>query len=433
MLDRLRVRRHIGRAPRTPHPARTRALLAITALILLTATGTYLRAAKGPHTEAKPPTITAALAIPDTIAIPGAPPRLPWPTDGQAGLYVKGIGDFGRVSPTTRSLAPTPTTAPTPNLTIASPDPIATTTGPIAPARAVATPAPIASVAKIMTAYLTLRTHPLQPGDNGPDITISRAEAAAYPRENAQGQSVIAIKAGEVLTERQALIALMLPSANNIARILARWVAGSIPAFLTQMNGAATALAMANTRYTDPSGFDSGTVSTADDQIRLAEIALTIPAFAQIVSTRNASVPVAGAVRNVNRLLGKYGIDGVKTGSMSAAGGNLVFAATATIDNRHVRIIGAVLNQGKGLIQAFAQSQTLILAARKAIQPRTLIKAGQIVAITSDQTPLRAAADLTVLGWPGLRYHAALNLSVGTSTLALDGPCGPVTINLIAG
>jgi D-alanyl-D-alanine carboxypeptidase (penicillin-binding protein 5/6) len=364
------------------------------------------------------------LAIPGSLAIPGAAPRLPWPKDGQAGLYIKNIGDFGRVSQATNGAIPADT---------------ATTTG--GGNANIAAPAPIASVAKIMTAYLTLRARPLQPGQQGPTITVTKAEADAYPHEDVQGQSVVPVRAGETLTERQALLALMLPSANNMARILARWVAGSVPAFLTRMNAAAATLCMTSTRYTDPSGFDAGTVSTADDQIRLAEIVLTIPAFADIVATRTAAIPLAGPVRNVNRLLGAYGIDGVKTGSMNAAGGNLVFTATAPINGHSVRIIGAVLNQDKGLPEAFTQSQALVLAARRAIRPYTLIKTGQVIAVTSDQTPIRAAADVSVLGWPGLRYDAALQISLGVrvlpgdvvGVLELHGLGPPATVKLVAG
>lgn len=192
--------------------------------------------------------ITATPAIPAVISIEGPGPRLPWPTDGQSGLYVQGIGDFGRAGDSD-------------------------------------TPAPIASVAKIMTAYLTLRSHPLTLDASGPTITVTQAEAAAYPKEAALGQSLVPVKTGEQLTERQALVALMLPSANNVARILGRWVAGSIADFLITMNATAQALGMPHTRYTDPSRFDAATVSTADDQIRLAEVAMTIPAFAQIVTS----------------------------------------------------------------------------------------------------------------------------------------------------
>ena len=155
-----------------------------------------------------------------------------------------------------------------------------------------------------MTAYLILRDHPLAPGASGPTITITAAEAAAYPNEKALDQSAIPVTAGEHLTERQALEALMLPSANNIARILARWDSGTIPAFLTQMNATATALGMTHTRYTDPSGWDPSTVSTIDDQLKLAQIAMTIPTFAAIVKMPTTKLPVAGTVRNINRLLG---------------------------------------------------------------------------------------------------------------------------------
>ena len=88
-------------------------------------------------------------------------------------------------------------------------------------------PAAIASVAKVMTAYLVLRDHPLQPGEDGPTITLTDADVADTDRRRGHEESVVSISAGEQLTERQALEALLLPSANNIAAVLARWDAGS--------------------------------------------------------------------------------------------------------------------------------------------------------------------------------------------------------------
>ena len=87
--------------------------------------------------------------------------------------------------------------------------------------------APIASLAKVMTAHLVL---------------------------------------SEQLTELQALQALLLPSANNIAAVLARWDGGSAGRFVARMNATARSLGMTHTRYTDPSGYDDATVSTAADQ-----------------------------------------------------------------------------------------------------------------------------------------------------------------------
>ena len=176
-------------------------------------------------------------------------------------------------------------------------------------------PAAIASVAKVMTAYLVLRDHPLRLGEDGPTITLTDADVADTDRRRGQEESVVSIAAGEQLTEREALQALLLPSANNIAAVLARWDAGSEERFVARMNAAARSLGMTHTRYTDPSGYDDATVSTAADQVRLVDRAMRLPVFASIVATPSATLPVAGTVHNTNTLLGHDGFVGVKTGS----------------------------------------------------------------------------------------------------------------------
>lgn len=84
-------------------------------------------------------------------------------------------------------------------------------------------PAPIASLAKVMTAYLTLERYPLSGAQDGFTITVTEEQAQA----EGEGQSVVAVRAGEQLTERQLLEALLIPSGNNVARILADQIAGS--------------------------------------------------------------------------------------------------------------------------------------------------------------------------------------------------------------
>jgi serine-type D-Ala-D-Ala carboxypeptidase (penicillin-binding protein 5/6) len=206
-------------------------------------------------------------------------------------------------------------------------------------------PAAIASVAKVMTAYLVLRDHPLRPGENGPAITLTDADVADTDRRRGQEESVVSIAGEEQLTELQALQALLLPSANNIAAVLARWDGGSTSRFVAHMNATARALGMTHTRYTDPSGFDDATVSTAADQVRIVERAMRLPAFASIVATPSAALPVAGVVRNTNTLLGLDGFVGVKTGSDGAAGGCFAFRAIRRIHGRWRAITGVVLGQ----------------------------------------------------------------------------------------
>jgi D-alanyl-D-alanine carboxypeptidase (penicillin-binding protein 5/6) len=205
--------------------------------------------------------------------------------------------------------------------------------------------APIASVAKVMTAYLVLRDHPLRRGQDGPTVTLTAADVAHTSRRAGQHQSVVPVAAGEQLTERQALQALLLPSANNIAAVLARWVAGSTDRFVARMNATARSLGMTHTRYTDPSGFDDATVSTAADQLRIVDRAMRVPAFAGIVATPSVTLPVAGTVHNTNTLLGYAGFVGVKTGSDNAAGGCFAFRAIRTIHGKRTAITGVVLGQ----------------------------------------------------------------------------------------
>jgi D-alanyl-D-alanine carboxypeptidase (penicillin-binding protein 5/6) len=253
--------------------------------------------------------------------------HLPWPSEGQAAVAVEGLGTLG--------------------------------------ASGSETPVPIASVAKVMTAYLVLRDHPLEPGEEGFEIEIGSADVEDLQRRVALNQSVVAVEAGELLSERQALEALLLPSANNVAALLAIHEAGSVEAFVGEMNEAAAALGMRKTHYTDPSGFEDTTVSTAADQLKLGRAAMADPTFAEIVAMPSTVLPVAGEVANFNQLVGHEGFVGIKTGSDQAAGGCLLFAKRIEVDGRTLTVLGAVLGQRDGdFIQAaLASAKSLATSA----------------------------------------------------------------------
>ena len=230
---------------------------------------------------------------------------------------------------------------------------------------------PIASVAKVMTAYIILRDHPLGAGEPGPPIVVRPGEAAAYPAQARNGDSLVPVTAGEQLTERQALEALLLPSADNMAWILARWDAGSQAAFTAQMNATARRLGMTDTHYTDPSGLSASTTSTAADQVRLGMAAMSEPALAQIVALRSAVIPVAGVVRNYNTLLGRDGITGLKTGSDTAAGGCILLAAWQQERGHDTLIVAATFGQpgtmATMLPSALQAGHQLVLALGRAL------------------------------------------------------------------
>jgi D-alanyl-D-alanine carboxypeptidase (penicillin-binding protein 5/6) len=253
------------------------------------------------------------------------PFRIAWPREGEAAVAVDGVGRLG-----------------------------------VSGGEA---PVPIASLAKVMTAYLVLKDDPLEPGEEGFEIEITGADVEDLHRRIAESQSVVAVEAGEVLSERQALEALLLPSANNVAALLAVHEAGSIEAFVGQMNEAASELGMRNTYYTDPSGFEDTTVSTAADQLKLGRTAMTDPTFAQIVAMPSTVLPVVGEVANFNELVGHEGFVGIKTGSDDAAGGCLLFAKRTAVDGHTRTVLGAVLGQREGDLIPAALTAAKNLAA----------------------------------------------------------------------
>ncbi|HEY1565582.1 MAG TPA: hypothetical protein VGF68_01145 [Solirubrobacteraceae bacterium] len=222
-------------------------------------------------------------------------------------------------------------------------------------------PVPIASLAKVMTAYLTLERYPLTGSQDGFTITVTAAEAQSVAQDARQGQSVVAVQAGEQLTERQLLQALLIPSGNNIAQMLAAHLAGSDTRFVAEMNAEARALGMDHTNYTDPSGFDPGTVSTAADQLRGFERAMRFPVFRQIVSMASVTLPVAGRLTNYDPLIAE-GYAG-KTGSDSAAKGCLVFFTHVMVGGHRQTAVGVVLGQGQG-----NDTSALLAAAGEAAQ-----------------------------------------------------------------
>jgi D-alanyl-D-alanine carboxypeptidase (penicillin-binding protein 5/6) len=213
-------------------------------------------------------------------------------------------------------------------------------------------PVPIASLAKVMTAYVTV--HHLT---RGARLVVDADDVADTKRRQGRGESVVKVAQGEVLDRDQALTALLLPSANNVAAMLAERVAGSRSGFVALMNETAQELGMAETTYTDPSGFAASTVSTARDQLLLLKAALRSPELARVMGSRTALLPVAGRVSNTDSLLGKQGFVAGKTGSTSAAGGCLVFRVV-----RGGRVMdGVVLGQRGGpLIAAGLRAATAL-------------------------------------------------------------------------
>ena len=282
---------------------------------------------------------------------------------------------------------------------------------------AVKTPVPIASVAKIMTAYLVLKAHPLQLGQDGPSLTMDAQDVNEYQDALNNGYSVLKVSQGENLTERQLLEGLLLPSGDNIADKLGRWVAGSNAAFVTKMNDTAKTLGMTVTNYADASGVSQTTVSNAVDQIKIAQAAMEDPVFREIVAMPQATLPVAGTVFNVNGMLGKHGVVGIKTGSTSKAGGNFVSATPVVVGDKTHYVLAVVLGQQsvQSLKSALDENVKILDQVRSEFklypitQPSTGF--GQISSAWNSNSELKTTQPLQIFGYPGMEVAYSIKLN----------------------
>lgn len=319
------------------------------------------------------PALAVSRLVPGKVEAAGRAAALPWPASGQAALATAAgqlIGSSGSE-------------------------------------RAV----PIASVTKVMTALLVLRHYPLATGRTGFRLRITAVEAASLPQRYAEGQSLLPVQEGEVFTERQALEALLIPSADNMADALASYVGPSTSAFVGEMNSTAKSLGMTHTHFADASGYDPRSVSDATDLLKLARAAMAIPAFASIVAMPAATL-AGETYQNYNSLVGRDGFTGIKTGSTSQAGQALLFSVRRDVDGREVSVVGDVLEQhGPGAVGgALTAARKLADGYFSALAWRTALPAGSVLARVEragEEAYLTSAAPLKVLSLP----QAAVRLS----------------------
>lgn len=140
-----------------------------------------------------------------------------------------------------------------------------------------------ASITKIMTALLACEHLNM-------DDTITMSQEAAYGIE--AGSSSIYAETGEVFTVEQALMALMLESANEMALALAEKTSGSVKKFVELMNQRAAQLGCKNTHFNNPNGLPDEThYTTAGDMMKIAKAAWYNPRFRKFVTTQVYEIP----------------------------------------------------------------------------------------------------------------------------------------------
>ncbi|HZD16702.1 MAG TPA: D-alanyl-D-alanine carboxypeptidase family protein, partial [Actinomycetota bacterium] len=284
---------------------------------------------------------------------------------------------------------------------------------------------PIASLTKIMTAYLVLMHARLTDL-----VTVSPTAASG----RIVGVSTLGLQPGERIQVRELLYALLLQSANDAAVALAEHVGGTVAGFVQEMNRAATELGLTRSRFVSPSGLDDRGSSTARDLALLTRAAYGLPTFGGIVATRFHQIPAPAGppriVQNRNALLWLFpGATGVKTGFTSAAG----FCIVAAADREDVRLLAVVLGAPG---EPFSDAAALLDYGFAAFERRSLISLGEhlgTVTIGGRQVPVAAGGALETLvpaGGrvrreievdPGVRYPPPRGRAIGSVTLSVSG------------
>jgi D-alanyl-D-alanine carboxypeptidase (penicillin-binding protein 5/6) len=292
---------------------------------------------------------------------------------------------------------------------------------------------PTASVAKLITSLVVLKTKPLQTGQQGPVITLSPSDVAIYNAYVAEQGSVVPVVAGETISEYQMLEAMLLPSANNMADSLAIWAYGSMPAYIQAAN---TYLAQHGLKEThvgsDASGYIPATTSTAHDLVLLGELTLQNTVLAQIVDQPSAvGVPHTSIVKNVNFLLGNDGIIGIKTGNTIQAGGVFVSGSQTLVNHKIITVVTA-LASAPTLFSALYDSQPLVQSSHSNFQPVTLVKAGTIVGRYDlpwgGSVPVIASKNFTVVAWGGSPLPVTIKLLPISAKSIIGKTIGTVSV-----
>jgi D-alanyl-D-alanine carboxypeptidase (penicillin-binding protein 5/6) len=287
----------------------------------------------------------------------------------------------------------------------------------------------IASTTKLMTALLALRS------------TKPAEVLRAAPYQAGAAESTLGLEAGERMTARDLLRALLLPSANDAAATLARGISGSEDAFVARMNAEARRLGLRGTSYANPIGLDDPrNYSTARDLATLARTLLRDRTFAGIVDLPRARLESGARPRTVlnrNRLVRERPfVDGVKTGHTLQAGYVLVGAA----HRGPARVVSVVLGEPS---ESARDAETLKLlryglTRYERVHVISAVRALDLVPVNyfdGAKVSLHAARDVTLTVPAGARIHTYIRMpfpvhltgpkpggaTVGEITVAVDG------------
>lgn len=271
-------------------------------------------------------------------------------------------------------------------------------------------PLPIASISKIVTSLVVMQAKPLSPGDSGPTITFTAADAALRAKYIALNGETKPLAAGSTISQLDLMRVTLVASANNYADALTGWAFGTRGAFEIAVTAWLASHGLDHTTIVEPTGINPGNVSTASDLVEIGKLALADPVISQIVSTQSMTLAGVGSFANTNTLLGHDGVEGIKTGTLNGSS-NLLFAATYRYGGHTITVVGAVV--GATDHRAVDTTVTTLLAGVKAgFHEITLARKGQAFANFTTAWSQKARAVSTkaasVLVWSNIPVTAVI-------------------------
>lgn len=268
---------------------------------------------------------------------------------------------------------------------------------------------PIASMTKLITALAVLEKSPMNPGDTGNTYIITSNDVSVYSSYIAKLGTVMPVRTGQELTQYHALQGLLLPSANNIADLLAEREFGSMDNYINYANTMLASYSLENTTVADASGFSPDTVSTPSDMFEIGRRALAHPVIAEIVAQREAYIPVSGLIRNTNQLLMDESVIGLKTGTTDEAGSCLLFAFNHTLGDGSSETVVATVMGVPSWPQLYREVRVLMEGARQGFVPIEIAGSQQVVgeylAPWGQEADIITSEAFTKYGWAGRSWQ----------------------------
>jgi len=306
-----------------------------------------------------------------------------------------------------------------------------------------ASPLPIASISKLITALVVLDAKPLTGTDPGPTLTFSKADHDLYDQYYVLGASIEPMKTGSTLSEHDALALMLVASACNYADAVSTWAFGSRARYLSAVKSWLATHGLTNTTIVEPTGIDPRNVSTPADLIAIGKLAIMNPAVAAIVGSRSITVPGVGSLSNNNISLGSEGINGIKTGTLDTVGSSLLFSATADVGlAKPITIVGVILG-GESRESVDRAAQLMVRSIRSGFHTVQLVGDGTVVGRYSttwkDGARVVTGSRASVLTWSDAPITSKMTIkpvttatdgsTVGSLDFVVDG--APIAVPLV--